>query len=150
MTKRMFAVAVVVAMAVAALIATAWAADMDETKSGPVPAVMKIKDPLFKTYKNGPAEFTHKAHHVDHKVTCDNCHHVYKGGKNTWKEGDKVQKCSTCHTDPKKNIKVDGAKVLSLYNAFHKNCKDCHRDYKKKNKDSKAPTGCTDCHPKAK
>ena len=42
-------------------------------------------------------ELTHKKHAEDHKVACAECHHVYKDGKNTWKQGDKVQKCSECH-----------------------------------------------------
>jgi hypothetical protein len=149
MTKRMLALAAVLVVVGAALVGTVvWATEMDQTKSGPAAVEMQIQDPVFKKYKNGPAHFTHKAHYTDHKITCDNCHHVYKDGKNTWKEGDKVEKCSACHTEAKKNVKVDGVKVLSLYNAFHKNCKDCHRDYKKKNKGSEAPTGCKDCHPK--
>ena len=75
---------------------------------------------------------------VDHKLACTECHHIYKDGKNVFKDGDKVQKCAECHTSPKKN---DG-KMLSLYNAFHKNCRDCHKEAKK------GPQKCNECHPK--
>ena len=54
---------------------------------------------MFKDGKRTKAsvELTHKQHAEAHKVACAECHHVYKDGKNVWKQGDKVQKCSECH-----------------------------------------------------
>ncbi|MBF0475071.1 MAG: cytochrome c3 family protein [Deltaproteobacteria bacterium] len=79
--------------------------------------------------------FDHKKHTTDYKVKCDKCHHVYKDGKNVFKEGDPVQKCGACHTD-----KMEGKK-LKLQNAYHKNCKDCHKEA------NKGPfQKCEDCH----
>ena len=136
MKKCSIAVLVALAFAVAALMGTA--AIAQDTKSGKVEDTFKIKEAVFKKFTKSPVEFTHKKHSVDQKIACTECHHVYKDGKNVFKDGDKVQKCSACHTDPKK----DQGKVLSTKNAFHKNCQPCHKEAKK------GPTKCTECHPK--
>ena len=137
MKKSLFTVVVVIAAIGAFLVATALAG-VDKTKSGDAQDTMMIKDKVFPKHTKPAVKFTHKEHHEKFKVKCADCHHVYKDGKNVWKEGDKVDKCSSCHKTPKKN---DG-KMLSMYNAYHKNCKDCHREMKK------GPTKCNDCHPK--
>ncbi|MBI4763143.1 MAG: cytochrome c3 family protein [Deltaproteobacteria bacterium] len=90
-----------------------------------------------------PVEFTHLKHEKDHKIACTECHHVYKDGKNTWKQGAKVQKCNECHKA------ADQGKILSLQNAFHKNCKDCHTKLKTEGKKT-GPTLCAQCHVVAK
>ncbi|MBU1275788.1 MAG: cytochrome c family protein [Proteobacteria bacterium] len=136
MKKCSIAVLVALAFAVAALMGTA--AIAQDTKSGKVADSFKIKDPAFKKYTKSAVEFTHKKHSVDHKLACTECHHVLKDGKNVFKDGDKVQKCSACHTSPVKNQ----GKLLSAKNAFHKNCKDCHKAAKK------GPAKCNECHPK--
>ncbi len=119
----------------------------DKTKSGEVADSFVIKKTnVFKKHKKPGVFFTHKKHHTDHKVSCADCHHVYEGGKNVWKEGDKVHKCEECHKTAKKNQ----GKTLSMYNGFHKNCRDCHKAEKKKNKKTEAPTKCTGCHDKKK
>jgi hypothetical protein len=85
-------------------------------------------------------EYTHLKHEKDHKVACTECHHIYKDGKNTWKQGtSKVQKCTECHKA------ADQGKTLSLQNAFHKNCKDCHTKLKTEGK-KPGPTLCAQCH----
>ncbi|WP_051184367.1 cytochrome c3 family protein [Desulfatiglans anilini] len=91
--------------------------------------------------KQGPVKFSHKKHAEDYGATCDDCHHVIQDGKNVWKEGDAVQKCSECHpADP------PDKEALKLQNAFHKNCKDCHKE---QNDDAKAPfKKCNGCHEK--
>jgi hypothetical protein len=33
-------------------------------------------------------------------------------------------------------------------NPFHATCINCHKEELKKNAEAKAPTKCTDCHPK--
>jgi len=79
-------------------------------------------------------------HQKDYKITCTECHHLYKDGKNTWKEGvTKVQKCSECHKA------ADQGKILSLQNAYHKHCKDCHTKMKTEGKKT-GPTLCAQCH----
>lgn len=89
----------------------------------------------------GPVNFHHVKHNMEYKVACAECHHVYKDGNNTWKEGDPVQKCVECH-DP---LKSDG-NVKKLMLAFHNNCKNCHK--KAANEEGKeAPyKKCEGCH----
>ena len=92
----------------------------------------------YKDDKKGPVKFAHKKHAADYKVTCTECHHEYKDGKNVWKDTDPVKKCSACH-DPEK--KQGNAEKLNL--AFHKNCQTCHKELKGKEAPYKK---CNDCH----
>lgn len=119
------------------------------------PEVITIQDTLWSSHTKSPVTFSHKKHAEEYGAKCDNCHHVYKDGKNTWKQGDKVQKCSECHNEPtiqgEKKLPKDKQK-LNLKLAFHDNCQGCHRDLKKKDqaKYGKIPTTCIQCHPKEK
>ena len=110
------------------------------------PDEVVIKSSLWKNKKYEDAKLSHKKHAEDYKIQCDQCHHIYKDGKNTWKEGDKVEKCEACHTSAKtgKDLREASAeeKKLSLYTAFHDNCKDCHK------KEQKGPVKCIECHAK--
>ncbi len=71
--------------------------------------------------------FNHKAHGEKAK-NCQACHHKDAAGKE--------QKCSKCH-----KAKAEG-KTVELKEAFHKQCKDCHK------KEKKGPQKCDECHPK--
>ena len=103
----------------------------------------------FKNSKKPGVRFNHEQHHKEYGIKCEECHHVYENGENTWKEGDHVAKCIECHPtdrkDAKKRSKEAGAKVHDLKNAFHKNCKDCHK--KAIDDGKKAPSQCSECHP---
>jgi hypothetical protein len=102
------------------------------------PTDITINNTAYKNDTKGPVLFHHSKHSKDYKAACTECHHVYKDGKNVWKEGDDVQKCSVCH-DPEK----DQGKAVKLQAAFHNNCKDCH---KKSGKDTAPSTKCNGCH----
>jgi hypothetical protein len=110
-----------------------------------VPDEVTIENTGYKKDKKRPVKLGHKKHSTDKKygpVKCVDCHHEYTDGKNVWKEGDPVKKCAECH-DPKKNTKKDGAKVMKLQNAYHRNCKNCHK------KEKKGPfKKCNECHVK--
>jgi hypothetical protein len=94
--------------------------------------------------KKRPVPLSHKKHSVDYGVACTDCHHEYQDGKNIWKEGKPVKKCSACH-DP---LKKQG-KTKKLQNAYHRNCKNCHKALMKKDKSKKVPyKKCNDCHVK--
>ena len=109
-----------------------------------VPDEVVIDCTGYKKDKKGPVKLTHKKHSVDYKVACTDCHHEYKDGKNVYKEGDPVNKCSACHDPLKKQ-----AKVKKLQNAYHRNCKNCHKALVKEGKSKKAPfKKCNDCHEK--
>jgi hypothetical protein len=85
----------------------------------------------------GKVTFTHKKHSETLKIDCIKCHH-------TWKQGETTGKlCKECH-----KAKTEG-KTLSAKDAYHKDCKGCHEEAKKANKPA-GPTGCTQCHVKAK
>lgn len=107
------------------------------------PVDITLEGKKYAKDKKGPVKFTHQKHTADYKIACADCHHVYKDGKNTWKEGDEVQKCIACH-DPKKK---DG-KVMKLQNAYHRNCKNCHKALKKEGKKTGPFKKCNDCHAK--
>lgn len=73
--------------------------------------------------------------HAEHSKSfkCTECHHKYQGQGTP-------PKCSKCHGKVKEGNKP------SLKNAFHKGCKNCHKQEKAKGK--KAPTTCSGCHKK--
>jgi hypothetical protein len=109
-----------------------------------IPEKILIESKGYAEVKKGPVPFNHKKHQTDYKIACTECHHIYKDGKNVWKQGDPVQKCSACHDPNEKKDKVD-----KLQNAFHKNCKDCHKKEVEEGKVKKAPyKKCNDCHEK--
>jgi hypothetical protein len=108
-----------------------------------VPDEVKIENPGYKSDKKGAVLLSHKKHQVDYKVACIECHHDYKDGKNVWKEGDPVKKCIECHDTNKKQGKIDKSQ-----NAFHKNCKDCHKEQTKAGKKNAPYKKCNDCHQK--
>lgn len=112
-------------------------AEKYETESGEVESDITLEhSDTFTDPKRGPVMFSHQAHHEDYSLKCTSCHHEYDQGKNIWTEGDSVNLCADCHTEPYKNV----GKMLSLHQAFHRNCIKCH-----KATDS-APTACVDCH----
>ncbi len=131
-----------------------------------VPDVIVLQDQASEQ-KKGPVEFNHVKHQTEYakeypdvyKKGCGECHHDKDGKALTnLKAGDEVQKCIECHKKPGERPKGKDAPKLSKkermeYNAeaFHENCKDCHKKYNKKykpSKDKKAPTTCTKCHQK--
>jgi len=97
-----------------------------------------IDSKVYEAKKKTPVVFSHPKHK---ELKCIQCHHEYKDGQNTWKEGQEVKKCSSCHKG-----KAEG-KVVKLESAFHKQCQDCHKAMKKDKKKT-GPTACTKCHPK--
>ena len=109
-----------------------------------VPDDFKIQNEGYKTDKKGPVHLSHKKHSADYKIACTECHHDYKDGKNVWQEGQPVEKCVACH-DPKAKKGNAG----KLQNAFHKNCKNCHKELVAADPNKKVPyKKCKDCHEK--
>ena len=109
------------------------------------PDEISIKSDAFTKYKKGSVKFSHTKHHADYKIACTECHHVYKDGKNVFKEGDPVQKCSECHDA----LKSQG-KVKKLMLAYHKNCQGCHKQLAKAGKKTGPTRKCNGCHEKKK
>lgn len=122
------------------------------------PDSITMNSKVYKKHKKTLVNVSHKKHNVDYKIACVDCHHVFEGGKNVWKEGDAVQKCDAaeCHDKAKAPRAKKGEKRVSRkdkakqgfhYSAIHENCVGCHKDLKKKAKPT-GPTACKDCHPK--
>ena len=58
---------------------------------------MTLNSKVYPKHTKALVMFSHKKHNVDYKITCTDCHHVIKDGKNVWKEGDAIEKCTACH-----------------------------------------------------
>ncbi|MEW6374308.1 MAG: cytochrome c3 family protein [Thermodesulfobacteriota bacterium] len=102
-----------------------------------VTGVFAAKDVIEFNPPYGKVKFSHKNHTDKYKYECTKCHH-------TWKKGETAGKlCKECH-----KAKTEG-KAISAKEAYHKDCKGCHDEAKKANKPA-GPTGCTQCHVKAK
>jgi hypothetical protein len=115
------------------------------------PDSITIQSTLWPQVTKGPVTLNHKKHNEELKVACAECHHAYQDGKNVWKEGDPVKKCQECHNEPtiqmEKKLPPDQQK-LNLKIAFHTNCQECHKKFKKDHAESKIPVTCAGCHPK--
>lgn len=139
-------------LAVVAIVGLIMMAAFSSAQEQTPPDVITIKAGIYETLTKSPVEFTHKKHAEDYSIACAECHHVYENGQNVWKEGDPVQKCEKCHTEAtvqaEKKLPPDQQK-LNLKLAFHNQCIPCHRDLKKENPNTIAPTTCQGCHPKA-
>lgn len=108
----------------------------------PVPDKIILEGEGYKSDRKGPVDFSHLSHIEDYEVSCKECHHLYKDGKNVWEEGDPVKKCSSCHSplESKGNVKK-----LSI--AFHENCKTCHKKAVAEGISEDAPyKSCYHCH----
>jgi hypothetical protein len=90
--------------------------------------------------KRKPVKLSHKKHSEEYGIACDSCHHLYQEGTNVWEEGDSAQKCAACH-DPVE----DQGNVMKLQSAFHKNCRDCHKEMSQEGRNAPYKK-CTDCH----
>ena len=138
-----------------------------------VPDIIKLEDPAYKEHKKGVVDFTHGKHQAEYaekypefyKNGCGECHHDENGKPlSSLKEGHDVQRCIECHKKlgevpaklkkewrEKKVKKAERKKMELEYHAeaFHDNCRGCHKKYNKKYKPAnKAPTTCAKCHPK--
>ena len=108
-----------------------------KTESGPAPDDILIADPLFGDRTQPEVVLSHTKHVDDYGLDCTECHHIYnEKGKNIWEEGDRVISCNQCH-----NSAFTGhGGVRPLYEAYHGNCRECHKG------DDKAPKKCAACH----
>ena len=109
--------------------------------------------------KRASVDFPHSKHFV---YDCKTCHHKWKGDA-------KIQDCTTsgCHDVQEsplksKKGKIDRELAVRYYKtAFHKQCIDCHKQMKAKNKELEmsqrmleaklpetGPTTCVKCHPR--
>lgn len=114
-----------------------------------VPDEVALKPSIWPNPTKAAVKLSHKKHHDEYKVACNECHHVMKDGKNTWKEGDEVRKCEACHTEAttQGELKLPpDRKKLNLKIAFHTECQSCHKKLRAEKPDINAPATCTQCH----
>jgi hypothetical protein len=81
--------------------------------------------------------------HAEAGLSCKDCHHIYKDGKNVLDEGALEEgkegiRCSACHRPDSR---------LNLEQAFHDQCIGCHKKHPKENKKT-GPRFCGGCHAK--
>ena len=88
-----------------------------------------------------PVPFTHGKHATELAKTCDTCHHTQKGLTAEKSHSIKVEKCSSCHLDPKAGV-PSMREMSPTKNPFHIACISCHKEQKK------GPVMCTGCHKK--
>lgn len=97
-----------------------------------------------------PALFPHKKH--QDTLKCADCHHGMADGKQVpYVEGQKIEKCDTCHNATVLAGKMKDKLALdTLKGAGHGNCLECHKEkaaadpaLKEKKIDK-----CNTCHPK--
>ena len=114
------------------------------------PAEIVINNTGYVKDKKGPVKFSHERHVKEHHIACNECHHVYKNGKNVWKEGDPVKKCAECHSPIRKKGQKQKMMPMDLMHAYHKNCMGCHKKLAKEGKISQAEykklRRCNTCH----
>ena len=96
--------------------------------------------------KKAAVEFPHGAH-VKAVAECKTCHHTQPALTAT--SGEKVETCGSCHTAPEKAETPKCSEMSATKNPFHMSCVKCHKEELAKKADTKAPTKCDQCHPKA-
>lgn len=132
--RKLFLVGLIAVMALAA---AALAADMPEK--------VTIKDCAA---TKAAVEFNHKAH-VATGAACIKCHHTSEGLTAEKVATMTVAKCGSCHIKPEKAETPACAGKTMKDNPYHIGCISCHKEAKLAKADTKAPTACTGCHPKA-
>jgi len=95
--------------------------------------------------KKTAVEFPHGAHAKVNE--CKTCHHTQPTLTAT--STDKVETCGTCHVTPAKAETPKCSEMSLTKNPFHMLCVKCHKEELAKKADTKAPTKCDQCHPKA-
>ena len=107
------------------------------------PEKVKIDDCVT---KKSAVEFPHGAH-VKAIAECKTCHHTQPALTATSTE--KVETCGSCHVAPEKAETPKCSEMSATKNPFHISCVKCHKEELAKKADTKAPTKCDQCHPKA-
>jgi hypothetical protein len=96
--------------------------------------------------KQASVTFDHAAHG---KLTeCKTCHHTQADLTAATAAATDVKACSDCHVKPEAATTLGCSDMSMTKNAFHVTCVTCHKEAVKADATKKAPTKCTECHPK--
>jgi hypothetical protein len=111
------------------------------------PADITMVSTIDKAKKAKPAIFPHAKH--QEKLKCADCHHSKDadGKQVAYVEGQKIEKCETCHNKAAAAGMSD-KKLKTFKGAAHMNCKGCHKASEKAAELKKKK--CALCHPKKK
>ena len=107
------------------------------------PATEPAADSVLRMPVRGAREkplvaFSHRRH-AERRIACTQCHHVYQGQRNVWRQGQPVKRCPECHGFYPKGEQPD------LKNALHLQCKGCHLKLRQQGRRG-GPIDCKDCH----
>lgn len=97
----------------------------------------RLDPSAFKMPQRPGAIFSHDDHTQEVQISdnCAICHHVYENKKLVPDESSEDNACSDCHS-----LQPSSENGISLVNAFHKRCRQCHFASKK------GPVLCGQCH----
>jgi len=99
---------------------------------------LEINSDEFNVHTRSLVVFPHMVH--EESMDCMVCHHDYdEDGENIGGDGGY---CSDCHTE---NAEEN---PIPLMEAFHIQCKQCHAEEIKENKNKNIPQMCGQCHVK--
>ena len=97
--------------------------------------VTTVNDSAFDKHMRPAVPFSHDSHNETAEIEeCNECHHVYEGGKRVEDESSEESECSECHTSE------NNAYPISLVKAYHIYCKGCHLV------EGAGPVLCGECH----
>ncbi len=97
-----------------------------------------IDNSVFDNPIRTSALFEHDVHNEDAEIEdCSVCHHVYEDNVLIEDESSEDSMCSDCHL-----ITADEDNLVSLINAFHLRCRNCHFEI------NTGPVLCGECHVK--
>ncbi|MEW5807614.1 MAG: cytochrome c3 family protein [Acidobacteriota bacterium] len=98
--------------------------------------ITRSKVIIFKTSR-GDVTFKHLDHVEDKGVRCIACHHKYIKAE--------PASCSICHPLTKAQA-FEKFSNITLVDALHKRCIDCHKLTKKGGSREQPPVACNECH----
>jgi len=123
------------------MLITAWGAfsgqdQASDQTSNQASELERLDTSAFEKPRRPGAIFDHDDHNEMAELDdCAICHHVHEDGNLVADESSEDSSCSECH-----GLLPGPDNPVSLSNAFHKQCRDCHFD------SGKGPVLCGQCH----
>ncbi len=104
-------------------------------------SVERLDNSMFENPRRPGAVFSHDEHNeaAGLEEDCSVCHHVVEDVHAVEGESSEDSACIDCH-----DLQATEDNAVSLMNAYHRRCRDCHFDA------GKGPVMCGQCHKKNK
>ncbi|KIX15171.1 cytochrome C [Dethiosulfatarculus sandiegensis] len=103
-------------------------------------AVMILNTQELGPHQRPAVHFSHEKH--AESLECVRCHHDYDEFMNN--TGGEGNRCADCHE------KEPGDNPLSLIDAFHTQCMECHLEIDQRGLAENIPLACGECHLRAR